>query len=403
MGTNARPPQPHRPLPLLGGLTPCEFMRRHWQRAPLLVRGALADFASPLERRDLFALAARDDVESRLVRKSASGWALVHGPLSRKQIPPLREPGWTLLVQGVDVHDAAARSLLDRFRFVPDARLDDLMISWASDGGGVGPHADSYDVFLLQARGVRRWRIARRYDAALDERAPLEVLRRFTPEQEHVLAAGDLLYLPPNWAHDGVAIGGDCVTCSIGMRAPRRGDLAGELAQRLAETYDDAKLYRDPEQPATASPAAIPQSLARFAADALRRLAGRPEAVARALGEVLSEPKAHVWFEKRTTRWRPAAVVLDRRTRMLYDARRVYINGEAVRVPATTRRCCAGSPASVRSTPRASAARARPFAGFSRNGLQPAGSSDRSAHRFERHPRERSRARRRPRSLGGET
>ena len=141
-----------------------------------------------------------------------------------------------------------AHSLLQQFRFVPDARLDDLMISWASDGGGVGPHVDSYDVFLLQAGGRRRWRIARRYDAALDARAPLKVLRRFVAEHEYVLEPGDLLYLPPDWAHEGVAVGGNCMTCSIGMRAPQRGALAAELAQRLAETYDDPTLYRDAGQ-----------------------------------------------------------------------------------------------------------------------------------------------------------
>ncbi|HEX7238102.1 MAG TPA: cupin domain-containing protein [Gammaproteobacteria bacterium] len=307
-------------------------MARHWQRRPLLVRAALPDFAAPLSRTELFALAARDDVESRLVRKTARGWSLVHGPFARSSLPPVRQRAWTLLVQGVDLHHAAAHDLLGRFRFVPDARLDDVMISWASDGGGVGPHVDSYDVFLLQARGRRRWRIARRFDAALDERAPLKVLRRFAAEEEYVLEPGDLLYLPPNWAHEGVAFGGDCMTCSIGMRAPQRGTLAGEIAQRLAETYDDATLYRDPQQRATASPAEIPPPLARFAADALQRLAAQPAAVSRALGEVLSDPKPHVWFTKRAAPWRPGAVALDRRTRMLYDSRHVYINGEAVAV-----------------------------------------------------------------------
>jgi 50S ribosomal protein L16 3-hydroxylase len=235
-------------------------------------------------------------------------------------------------VQGVDLHHDAAHRLLKSFRFVPDARIDDVMISWASDGGGVGPHVDSYDVFLLQAAGKRRWRIAQRYDATLDARAPLKVLRRFKAEQEFVLEPGDLLYLPPNWAHEGVALGGDCVTCSIGMRAPQRGGLGGELAQRLAETYDDATLYCDAEQNATAAPAAVPAALTRFAADAVRRLAQDGPSIGRALGEVLSEPKPHVWFDKRTAPWRPHAVELDRRTRMLYDARHVFINGEAVRV-----------------------------------------------------------------------
>ncbi len=147
-----------------------------------------------------------------------------------------------------------------------------------------------------------------------------------------MLEPGDLLYLPPRWAHEGVAVGGDCMTCSIGMRAPQRGALAGEIMQRLAETCDDPALYRDARQSATKSPAAIPAALARFAADAVQRLAARPAAVARALGEVLSEPKPGVWFARRRAPWRPGAVVLDRRTRMLYDARHVFVNGEAVPV-----------------------------------------------------------------------
>jgi 50S ribosomal protein L16 3-hydroxylase len=142
---------------LLGGLSPSEFMRRHWRRRPLLVRQALPpQLAAPLSRAELFALAARDGVESRVVRRERGSWSLAHGPFARSALPPVRRPQWTLLVQGVDLHDDRARALLERFRFVPDARLDDVMISWASDGGGVGPHVDNYDVFLLQARGVRR-------------------------------------------------------------------------------------------------------------------------------------------------------------------------------------------------------------------------------------------------------
>jgi 50S ribosomal protein L16 3-hydroxylase len=332
LSVTVRPRSLDRALPLLAGLSARAFMRRHWQRRPLLVRSAIPNFVPPTSRERLFALASRDDVESRLVTKAARRWSLVDGPLSRRSLPPLRRKGWTLLVQGVDLHDEAAHELLQAFRFVPDARLDDLMISWASDGGGVGPHVDSYDVFLLQASGTRRWRIARRFDAALDAHAPLKVLSRFVPEHEYVLGPGDLLYLPPNWAHEGVAVGGDCMTCSIGMRAPQRGGLAGEIAQRLGETYDDSTLYRDRQQPATAAPAAIPAALARFAADAVQRLMSRRECVARALGEVLSEPKPRVWFERRATPWRPGAVALDRRTRMLYDAHHVFINGEAARV-----------------------------------------------------------------------
>ena len=304
-------------------------MRRHWQKLPLVVRGAVPGIQA-ISRTQLFALAGDDNVESRLIAHGRAGWTLKHGPFAHSALPPLKRPKWTLLVQGVDLHDDATHTLLRLFSFVPDARLDDLMISWASDGGGVGPHFDSYDVFLLQARGQRRWRIGRTHDAKLDQNAPLKILRRFVPEQELVLDAGDMLYLPPQWAHDGVAVGSDCMTYSIGMRAPQRGELAAELAARLADALDDETLYRDAQQQATRRPAAIPAELQTFASAAVNRLLakGAPE---RVLGELLSEPKLHVWFEGARKPWRPGAVELDRRTRMLYDAQHVYINGESVR------------------------------------------------------------------------
>jgi len=319
------------PLTLLGGLSPTQFMRRHWQCEPLLVRAARTNLVSPISRARLFALAARDDVESRLVTRTARGrWSLQHGPFARGTLPAMNEPRWTLLVQGVDLHDDATHSLLREFRFLPDARVDDVMISWASLDGGVGPHVDSYDVFLLQTRGRRRWRISKQRDVRLDERAPLKMLRRFVPTMEYVLEPGDMLYLPPSWAHEGVSLDAECMTCSIGMRAPDRGTLAAEIAQRLAEVSADPRLYRDPGQQATVTPAAIPPQLSSFAANGVRRLVAQRDAVARALGEVLSEPKAHVWFRKSEPRLRLGAVALDRQTRMLYDARHVFINGEAV-------------------------------------------------------------------------
>jgi 50S ribosomal protein L16 3-hydroxylase len=319
------------PLDLLGGLTPTQFMRAYWQRKPLLVRSTGIDITSLPSRARLFALAARNDVESRVVARAPRGqWLLHHGPFARGSLPPVTRPDWTLLVQGVDLHDASAHALLREFRFLPDARVDDVMISWASLGGGVGPHVDSYDVFLLQTRGRRRWRISRQRGVALDERAPLKILQRFAPTSEYVLEPGDILYLPPSWAHEGVALDADCMTCSIGMRAPDRGTLAAEIVQRLAETSADPELYRDAGQTATGTPAAIPPRLAAFAAAAARRLLRQRGAVARALGEVLSEPKAHVWFRKSAARGRLGAVALDRQTRMLYDAQHVFINGEAV-------------------------------------------------------------------------
>lgn len=330
----AAQPTPDMPSALLGGLSPAQFMRRHWQKKPLLIRNAVPDFKPLLTRPQLFAMAADEAVESRLIvhsAQTAQGWTLKHGPLARSALPPIKQPRWTLLVQGVDLHLDSAHALLQRFRFVPDARLDDLMISWASDGGGVGPHFDSYDVFLLQASGQRRWRIGRQKDLTLEEGVPLKILSNFQHEEEHLLNPGDMLYLPPRWAHDGVAVGDDCMTYSVGFRVPQRGGLAGELLQRMADDFEDATLYRDPTQPATATPAAMPAALEAFAADALQRLLAERQLLACALGEVMTEPKPKVWFEEPETDWVLGAVRLDRRTRMMYDERHVFINGESLR------------------------------------------------------------------------
>ncbi len=321
------------PTPLLGGLSPRVFMRRHWQKRPLLIRQAFPRIEAPVSRRALFALAARDDVESRLVTREGSRWALRHGPLARRALPPLREPGWTVLVQGLDLHLDAAHQLLKQFRFVPDARLDDVMMSYASDGGGVGPHVDSYDVFLLQVQGVREWRIGRVAKPKFRAGAPLKILTNFVAEQTWRLEPGDMLYLPPHWAHDGIARGA-CMTCSIGFRAPAAGGLAAEVLQRVLDTeaqHENAALYGDAHQSATDAPGRLPPSLQAFTAQALARRLGDPRQFAAALGEVLTEPKGNVAFEPGRALRRGQAAVPDRCTRMLYDDHHVFINGEAFR------------------------------------------------------------------------
>ncbi|MEO5700409.1 MAG: cupin domain-containing protein, partial [Casimicrobiaceae bacterium] len=192
--------------PLLGGISAAAFLRRHWQKAAHLARAAIPGFAGVLDRDALFALAARDDVESRLVQRTGARWSLAHGPFAVRTLRALPARNWTLLVQGVNLHVPAADALLRRFRFVPYARLDDLMVSYAAPGGGVGPHVDAYDVFLLQGFGRRRWRYGRQDDQAFRPGLPLRVLRRFKPTEDAILAPGDMLYLPPAYAHDGVAL-----------------------------------------------------------------------------------------------------------------------------------------------------------------------------------------------------
>ena len=320
-------------LPLLGGLSAVQFMRQYWQKKPLLVRQAIPGFVPLVPRTALFALAAQDGVESRLVQQVDDVWKVQSGPFTRRALPPLQRPNWTLLVQGVDLHNDPEHALMQQFRFVPDARLDDLMISYASDGGGVGPHFDSYDVFLIQAHGRRRWRIGRQKDMALRDDVPMKILANFEPEEEHVLEPGDMLYLPPGWAHDGIAEG-ECMTYSVGFRVPERSDLAQELLVRLAdedEGCDKPLLYRDGQQPAVEQPAEIPATLQSFAREALARALVEPRALERALGEYLTEPKSNVWFEPGDARAMLEQVVLDRRSRMMYDADHIFINGESYR------------------------------------------------------------------------
>jgi 50S ribosomal protein L16 3-hydroxylase len=328
----------NQPLALLGGLSPQLFMKRHWQKKPLLVRQAIPGFKPLLDRSELFELAALEDGQARMVVQDAaeaSGWRFKHGPFERRSLPALKRPGWTILVQGVDLQHDAVHALMNQFRFVPDARLDDLMISYATDTGGVGPHFDSYDVFLLQAHGRRRWRIGRQKDLSLQPDMPLKILANFVPEEEFILEPGDMLYLPPRYAHDGIAMG-ECMTYSIGFRQPNKGELARELLQRLAEDAEEAvgvAVYKDPGQMAVAQPGEIPDQMVAFAQEALQGALKNPEVLGRALGEYLTEPKANVWFDSAE----PAGsdpegpVRLDRRTKMMFDARHIFINGESFR------------------------------------------------------------------------
>ncbi|MBU9165159.1 cupin domain-containing protein [Burkholderia multivorans] len=334
-------PPPDLPTPLLGGLTPAQFMRRYWQKKPLLIRQAMPGVKPPVTRDALFDLAADYDAESRLITHFRNKWQLAHGPFEPGSLPAVTRDAWTLLVQGLDLHVDAARALLDRFRFIPDARLDDLMISYATNGGGVGPHFDSYDVFLLQVEGRRRWRIGAQQDLSLQAGVPLKILANFEPTDEWVLEPGDMLYLPPHIAHDGVA-DGECMTCSIGFRAPSAGELGAQFLYYLAERgglrdsgADD--LYRDPKQPAVAAPAELPPAMVERVAEIVDAIRWRKRDVAEFLGCYLSEPKSNVVFEPPARPLSEAAFVaqasrrgvrLDRRAALLYNARSYFINGE---------------------------------------------------------------------------
>lgn len=348
----------NRPLALLGGLTPQAFMRHYWQRKPLLVRQAIPGFRPNLSIADIKQLVRRDEVESRLIWRDRKGWNMKPGPFAR--LPAARAPNWTLLAQSVDLHDDATAELLRRFRFISDARLDDAMISIATDGGGVGPHFDSYDVFLLQAHGRRRWRISAQKDLTLEPNLPLKILKNFQARHEYLLEPGDMLYLPPHVAHDGVAVG-NCMTISIGFRAPTLSFLAqGMLEQASEHIAADAsgvvdtrakrspahsalaKTYRDVGSPATTTPARLPDLMIKATLDAIEKIRFDEALAGQFLGIWLTELPPNAYFEPdsghidlNNTIPATGALVLDRCTRLMYRDKQLFINGEVSLAPAS--------------------------------------------------------------------
>ena len=325
---------------LLGGLPPRRFLAQHWQKKPLLVRAALPGFGGVLTPAKLLTLACRDDAQSRLVIRNAHRWEAHEGPFQRGLFRGLPARGWSVLVHEVDRFVPEARALLECFSFVPYARLDDLMVSYAVPGGGVGPHCDSYDVFLLQGRGRRRWRVGHQRDVALVAGAPLKLLRDFRPQQEWVLEPGDMLYLPPGWAHDGVALD-PCMTYSIGFRAPAWQELVIHFLRFLEDRIELEGRYQDPGLRPQDSPARIARTMVQEVARHLDGIRWTRFDVARFLGQYLTEPRAHVFFTAPRPRLSLAAfaacarrsgVALDLRSQMLYFGDLFFINGEAVAV-----------------------------------------------------------------------
>ncbi|BBB60635.1 hypothetical protein UNDKW_2362 [Undibacterium sp. KW1] len=326
------------PLPLLGGITAEEFLSEYWHKKPLLIRQAIPDFQPLIPKADLFDMAGRDDVESRLISFFNKHWEMKSGP--QADIPVKEKKDWTLLVQGVNLHDDKADSLLRQFRFIPDSRLDDLMISFAADGGGVGPHFDSYDVFLLQAHGQRKWRIGAQKDLTLIDGMPLKILRNFKAEQEFVLEPGDMLYLPPKYAHDGIAIG-ECMTYSIGFRAPSYQELGESFLHFMSDSIDLPGRYADPDLKVSTKPAEISNEMLEQVAEEIAKIQFTDDDVLIFLGEHLTEPKPSVFFtgpEKPLTpkRFHQSALKnglkLSRKSLMLYKGKHIFINGESFAV-----------------------------------------------------------------------
>ncbi|KEQ52380.1 cupin domain-containing protein [Sphingobium chlorophenolicum] len=280
------------------------FLREYWQKRPLLIRNPWNAWRNPLDPDELAGLACEEDVESRLVTRYAGGLAMESGPLAEDRFSKLNG-SWTLLVQAVDHHSPEVAGLIEPFRFVPDWRIDDVMVSYATDGGGVGPHFDQYDVFLVQGLGQRRWRVGPRCDAAtpLLPHDDLRLIVDFEATGDWILEPGDILYVPPCFAHDGVAVGDDCMTYSIGFRAPSRAELVEGWCEHQVDGLGDEDRYADPDLPIQSNPGEIAApAIDRLHAMVMEALSDR-DAFARWFGLHNSLPK---YAE---TDWRPEEAV----------------------------------------------------------------------------------------------
>jgi len=282
------------------GMSPAQFLRDYWQKRPLLIRNAFADFVPPLEPNDLAGLACEPAVLARLIvhDEKRDHWHVHPGPLGEDDFAGTPKTNWTLLVQDVDKWDADVAALLDHFSFLPSWRVDDIMISYAEAGGGVGAHVDQYDVFLLQGLGQRHWAISEDPAAPKEFRHDVELkqLARFEPTHEWLLEPGDMLYLPPGVPHDGVAFGGPCMTFSIGMRAPSQAELTGDLADHIAEHLPEELRYADPDL----KPARATGEIDRATIERLR--------TALPFAAALNDDMLRDWFGRFITRYRNAQV-----------------------------------------------------------------------------------------------
>lgn len=325
---------------LLGGMSTQDFLKHYWQKKPLLVRQAVPGFGAMIDRDRLLELACRDDAESRLVRQSRGRWQVEYGPQSPEAIARLPKRDWTVLVQGVNLLVPEADSLMRTFNFIPYARLDDLMVSFAPTGGGVGPHFDSYDVFLIQGIGQRRWEIGAQQDKSLVPNAPLRILKNFQPEETWDLDPGDMLYLPPQYAHNGVALS-DCMTWSVGFRAYPAQDIAMQFLIYLQDNLEIDGVYADPGIKPTRHPGKIPAKMLKQFTTMLRAVRWSRKDIEHFIGTYLSEPKQSVYFEpphrppafaRFAAQAQQQGLQLDLRTSLLYHKRSFYMNGERVEV-----------------------------------------------------------------------
>ncbi len=279
----------------LGDFSLETFLEEYWQKKPLLIRQALPRIKPPIAADELAGLACEEEVESRLIIHHAETdqWDLTHGPFVDATFSDLPATHWTLLVQAVDHWVPAAADFLAQFYFIPSWRIDDLMISYSGDKGGVGPHYDNYDVFLIQVSGRRQWEVGGLYDDSSPRRpdTPVKILTEWEPEQSWILEPGDLLYVPPRVGHSGVAVGEDCMTCSVGFRAPSHRDILLDFPEYICERLSEEVRYADPHLTPQANPGQISSEAVKNVQNILTQYVEDQDGLAQWFGRYMTSPK----------------------------------------------------------------------------------------------------------------
>jgi 50S ribosomal protein L16 3-hydroxylase len=332
----------NRKTHILGKTSVHDFLKNYWQKKPLLIKNAIANFISPITESDLFTIAQNEEAVSRLIEHKQGIWQVKYGPFKKSDLPKKTNIPWTILVQNINHYLPFAESFLNLFKFIPYARLDDLMISYATKKGSVGPHFDSYDVFLFQAQGIREWKISDQKKFTLDKKSSIKIITNFKSKNSWVLKPGDMLYLPPNIGHWGISQSDDCLTYSIGFRAPATFEIQSKFLDFIQDHLitNENEIYKDPNLAPQKNPAEISSNMTKAMRNIVDRLRWDKSSINHFIGQLLSEPIESSIFETR----RPLSLKafekrivnktlkLNSKTRMLFIKNNFYVNGEFIKI-----------------------------------------------------------------------
>ena len=332
----------NRKTHILGKTSVNDFLKNYWQKKPLLIKNAIANFVSPITESDLFTIAQNEEAVSRLIEHKQGIWQVKHGPFKKSNLPKKTNIPWTILVQNINHYFPFAEAFLNLFKFIPYARLDDLMISYATKKGSVGPHFDSYDVFLFQAQGIREWKISDQKKFTLDKKLSLKIITNFKSKNSWVLKPGDMLYLPPNIGHWGISQSDDCLTYSIGFRAPGTFEIQSKFLDFIQDHLitNENEIYKDPNLTPQKNPAEISSNMTKAMRNIVDRLRWDKSSINHFIGQLLSEPIENSIFETRKPLSLKAfeksivhkTLRLNSKTRMLFIKNNFYINGEFIKI-----------------------------------------------------------------------